>query len=149
MGSWVEPENDGGFVGAVRPMIVRAGDFWFDAGDGRALMPDTDITKSYHAHVYYTPATRAAAEAVREGIESRFQVPMGRWREEPVGPHPQSMYQVAFETDQFDRLVPWLMLNRQGLDVLVHPNTGESRTDHETRALWLGQKLSLKLDGLD
>lgn len=112
-------------------------------------MLDTDIIKTYHAHVYYTLATRDAAEAVREGIESRFRVTMGRWREEPVGPHPQAMYQVAFEADQFDRLVPWLMLNRQGLDVLVHPNTSESRTDHETRALWLGSKLSLKLDVLD
>ncbi len=112
-------------------------------------MLDTEIIKSYHAHVYYTPATREAAAAVRAAIAAKFQVTMGRWREEPVGPHPQAMYRVAFEADQFDRLVPWLMLNRQGLDVLVHPNTGESRTDHENRALWLGQKLPLTLEVLD
>ncbi len=112
-------------------------------------MYETEFIKSYHVHVYYTPATRAAAAEVRDAIESRFRVTMGRWRDEPVGPHPQAMYQVALDADQFDRLVPWLMLNRQGLDVLVHPNTGESRPDHETRALWLGEKLPLKLDGLD
>ena len=112
-------------------------------------MQETDVIKDYHAHVYYTPATREAAAGVRAAIESQFQVTMGRWRDSPVGPHPQAMYQIKFEADQFDRLVPWLMLNRQGLDVLVHPETGADRPDHETRALWLGAKLPLKLDMLD
>jgi len=33
-------------------------------------------------------------------IEQRFTVVMGRWREAPVGPHLQSMYQVAFTNDE-------------------------------------------------
>ena len=68
--------------------------------------------QSYHAHIYYDEASRPVAAALREQIQRTFTVEMGRWRDEPVGPHPQPMYQVAFSVDQFPRLVPWLMLNR-------------------------------------
>jgi DOPA 4,5-dioxygenase len=37
------------------------------------------------------------------------------------------------------------MLNRRGLDILVHPNTGDTYEDHATHALWLGEKLKLRL----
>jgi len=35
------------------------------------------------------------------------------------------------------------MLNREGLDVLVHPSTGEGYGDHMIRSLWLGTKLAI------
>lgn len=100
--------------------------------------------KSYHAHIYYDEASRAAAGRLREQIAERFRVQMGRWRDEPVGPHVQAMYQVAFDTGLFATLVPWLMLNRQGLTILVHPNTDRPRDDHVERPLWLGEKLAVK-----
>jgi aromatic ring-cleaving dioxygenase len=102
----------------------------------------------YHAHIYYDEASRAAAAWLREQIGANFTVQMGRWREEPVGPHPQSMYQVAFATTEFARIVPWLMINRRGLVILVHPNTGDAYTDHAVNPLWLGEKLALRLDFL-
>ena len=105
---------------------------------------ESDID-GFHAHIYYDESSRADAAAVRE---QRFQVVMGRWREAPVGPHPQSMYQVAFANDQFDRLVPWLMLNRRDLDILVHPNTDDAYADHAVNCLWLGVPLPLRLEGL-
>ena len=98
----------------------------------------------YHAHIYYRdPAERRAAETVRAAIESGFTVRMGRWRDEPVGPHPAPMFQVAFHADTFPQLVPWLMLQRQGLVVLVHPETGRPRDDHLKHAAWLGEVLPL------
>jgi aromatic ring-cleaving dioxygenase len=106
---------------------------------------DPASIEGYHAHVYYDAESRAAAAALRDQIEGAFKVAMGRWRDEPVGPHPQAMYQVAFAVDQFPRLVPWLMLNRTGLTVLVHPNTGDAYRDHAEYALWLGAKLDLRL----
>jgi aromatic ring-cleaving dioxygenase len=54
------------------------------------------------------------------------------------------MYQVAFALDLFPTFVPWLMLNRMGLQVLVHPNTQRPRDDHLVHALWLGGDLLLK-----
>ena len=100
---------------------------------------------SFHAHVYYDPAgSRGVAEAVRAGIAARFTVRLGRWHDAPVGPHPQAMFQVAFLPQLFDTLVPWLMLNRAGLTVLVHPNTGAPHADHLVHALWMGPALELK-----
>ncbi len=102
----------------------------------------------YHAHIYYDDASRETAAYVREALGARFEVKLGRWHDSPVGPHPVPMYQVAFDADQFDRVVPWLMLNRSGLVVFVHPRTGDDLADHSDHALWLGGKLDLDLDGL-
>jgi aromatic ring-cleaving dioxygenase len=49
----------------------------------------------------------------------------------------------VFRPDEFPRFVPWLMLNRNGLAVLIHPNTGRSKSDHLVHALWLGEVLAL------
>jgi aromatic ring-cleaving dioxygenase len=111
-------------------------------------MVDTAGIKGYHAHIYYDQTVRDRAARIREFIETHFKVVMGRWRDMPVGPHPQAMYQVAFATDEFPRIVPWLMLNRDGLTVLVHPETGDAYTDHAINPLWLGEKLQLNVEML-
>jgi len=107
---------------------------------------DAQKIHGYHAHIYYDAKSRRIAAGLRKKIEQAFKVEMGRWRDEPVGPHPQAMYQVKFKPREFARIVPWLMLNRAGLDVLVHPETGDDYIDHATNALWLGEKLKLRLD---
>jgi len=99
----------------------------------------------YHAHVYYDPDTKDTAGRVRQGLEA-FNVKLGSWHDVPVGPHPKAMYQVAFASDEFQAVVPWLMLHRENLDVLVHPSTGEHVGDHRDRSLWMGTKLALRLD---
>lgn len=99
---------------------------------------------SFHAHVYFdSPETRVVAANLRERIAERFAVQLGRWHEVPVGPHSRPMYQVAFACELFGRFVPWLMLNRAGLSILVHPNTLAPRDDHLRHALWLGTPLAL------
>jgi len=109
---------------------------------------DPAIINCYHAHIYYDDASRDTAARIREAIERNFKVEMGRWRDAPVGPHPQPMYQVKFDPEEFGRIVPWLMLNRSGLNILVHPETTDAYTDHAVNALWLGEKLKLRLDVL-
>ena len=114
-------------------------------------MSDTDgpAIVSWHAHVYFDPArSRPEAERVREGVARRFKVQLGRWHEVPVGPHTAAMYQIAFEPAVFPGLVPWLALHREGLSVLVHPNTLAPRADHLVHALWLGAPLALRGDVL-
>jgi DOPA 4,5-dioxygenase len=109
--------------------------------------PAKDIAAidSYHAHIYYDPGhTKDRAIWVRQEIETRFsEARMGRMHDVPVGPHPSAMFQVAFGTELFDQIVPWLMLNRRGLIVLVHPETGRPRDDHLLHALWMGERLPL------
>ena len=104
--------------------------------------------EGFHAHIYYDPETRPIAERLREAIGAGFTVQLGRWHDQPVGPHPQAMYQVAFGAGDFAALVPWLALNRDGLDVLVHPETGDDVTDHTDHAIWLGTRLPLDIDSL-
>jgi DOPA 4,5-dioxygenase len=111
---------------------------------------DPASIKGYHAHIYYDPATtRAAAARLREGIGAAFPAAtLGNWHDEAVGPHTVAMYQVVFGAEDFAHLVPWLMLNRGALDVLVHPLAGSAYDDHTIYAMWLGEKLPLKLDVL-
>jgi len=104
--------------------------------------------QDWHAHVYFDAESRTEAWALREAIEQAFDIDMGRFHERTVGPHPCWSYQVAFRNDQFAALVPWLALNRGGLVVFIHPNTGEPVEDHRDRAVWLGAKLELNLGAL-
>lgn len=115
-------------------------------------MPDADPARihAWHAHIYYDPAaTRGSAERVRRGLEKVFPAArLGRWHDVPVGPHPAAMFQVLFTPDLFPTLVPWLALNRSGLAVLVHPETGRPRDDHLRHALWMGSVLPLNAEML-
>ncbi|MCM0592723.1 MAG: DOPA 4,5-dioxygenase family protein [Gloeotrichia echinulata IR180] len=112
------------------------------------MTEQTSKITGFHAHVYYDTESRDIAVRIREELGARFDVQLGRWRDEPVGPHPQAMYQVAFLPNQFDQVIPWLMLNHQGLDVLIHPNTEDAVADHTDHALWLGNKLDLNVEVL-
>ncbi|MEI9887603.1 MAG: DOPA 4,5-dioxygenase family protein [Rhizomicrobium sp.] len=110
--------------------------------------PDSRTIEGFHAHIYYTPETKPVAARLREAIGAMFTVTLGRWHDALVGPHGQPMYQVAFARPEFPRLVPWLMLNREGLSILVHPLTGDDYEDHATHSLWLGPPVLLYLDVL-
>ena len=102
----------------------------------------------YHAHVYYDPqTTREQAENLRARVAAEFpRAKLGRWHDELVGPHTQSMYQIAFPASELATFLPWLMLNRNGLSILLHPETGDDYRDHSAHAAWLGAVLPLRLD---
>ena len=102
----------------------------------------------YHAHVYYNAETRPLAERLAESIGSKFPVELGGFYDAPVGPHPIANLKIIFTTAEFHIVVPWLMLNREGLDVLIHPLTDDSVDDHSKYALWLGTPVPLKLETL-
>src|SRR5213083_1347546 len=110
---------------------------------------DTIPNRGYHAHIYYDPArTRSTAERLCAVIGEKFKVEFGGFRDGPVGPQPVANAQVIFRPDQFQPVVEWLMLHRDGLDVLIHPLTDDSVDDHSIYAMWLGSPVPLKLEVL-
>ena len=102
----------------------------------------------YHMHVYYDPDSRDRAALLRQWVEDRFVVRMGRWHDVPVGPHVGAMYQIQFMPDLFPTLVPFVMMNRMGLTVLLHPESGRPRDDHTNNATWMGAVLPVKTEVL-
>lgn len=105
-----------------------------------------DIVQSYHAHIYFDADTVETARAVIDAAEARFDVERGRMHEKPVGPHPMWSCQLACAPGVFAALLPWLMLNRRGLIVFAHPETGDAVADHAERAIWLGESQPLDID---
>lgn len=107
---------------------------------------DVAAIKDYHAHIYYDPTTKDRAATLRQWVEDRFagQMRMGSWHDEQVGPHVQAMYQIAFAPELLPTLVPFLMLNRMGLTILLHPQSGRPRDDHTLNAVWMGEVLPVK-----
>ena len=99
----------------------------------------------YHAHIYYDPpSSRRTAEKLAAAVSRKFAVQIGGFFDGPVGPHPVANLQIIFAPAEFARVVPWLMLNRNGLDVLVHPLTDDALRDHDSDGLWLGTQLKLR-----
>jgi aromatic ring-cleaving dioxygenase len=119
---------------------------------GRAMTDKTAESVGnlgYHAHIYYDPQrTRGVAQRICAAAEKQFPVENDGFRDEPRGPHPISNVLLVFKPDQFEHVVPWLMLNRGGLDVLVHPLTTDAVEDHRGYAIWLGNPVELKLHTL-
>jgi aromatic ring-cleaving dioxygenase len=121
------------------------------AGRGKSEMvgvSDPSAISEYHAHIYYDlRTTRDRAERLRARVAAAFpQAKLGRWHDELVGPHTQSMFQIAFPAPLLNAFLPWLMLNHDGLSVLLHPETGNDYRDHSAHAAWLGGALPLRLD---
>lgn len=93
---------------------------------------------SYHAHVYFNADTIEKARRICTDAAQRFGLVMGRVHEKPVGPHPDWSCQLAFEPGKLGDVVGWLAQNREGLVVLIHPETGDELKDHTEHAIWMG-----------
>jgi aromatic ring-cleaving dioxygenase len=66
---------------------------------------DPQTIKPYHGHIYYDSlSSRDEAARLREQVTAAFpRATLGRWHDAPVGPHPQSMYQIAFPAECWPR----------------------------------------------
>ncbi|WP_140984626.1 DOPA 4,5-dioxygenase family protein [Asticcacaulis tiandongensis] len=100
---------------------------------------------SYHSHIYFNAAQRTIAEQLNESLQDNFKIWDYRWLDAPNQLHPSAMFRFALLKEDFQRYVEWILKNRQGLNVLVHPNTGDGYADHTYLAIWLGDKLHLNI----
>ena len=99
----------------------------------------------YHAHVYFDSESIESATTLCVEAGEKFGLSVGRIHQKPVGPHPCWSCQLAFEPPLFGEVVPWLALNRSGLTIFIHLNTGDDYKDHTDHAIWMGEMKNLKL----
>jgi aromatic ring-cleaving dioxygenase len=95
--------------------------------------------RSFDAHIYYDELSFELAKDLIDAASKKFILRVGHMHRKPVGPHPSWSCVLEFKPPLFSELVPWLMLNRNGLAVLVHPDTGDDLVDHGDYALWMGE----------
>ncbi|GAB1739749.1 hypothetical protein NU219Hw_g4687t1 [Hortaea werneckii] len=98
--------------------------------------PITNSTRGgFDVHIYYlqTNASESQfAQELWERIRREFpELRIYRVWDKPIGPHPVAMFEVnLFTPEQFGAFVPWLVIHRGPLSVLLHPNTGDDVRDH-------------------
>ena len=105
----------------------------------------------YHAHIYYTAETRAAAQALQQrffAAKDSGEIPallfVGALRDRKVGPHPIPQFEIHFPRAMLPLPIP--LFEGSGLTVLVHPLTDDDLADHTKLGHWIGQPLPLPLD---
>lgn len=106
----------------------------------------------FDLHIYYMQNNQSQSKFARELWQRiRYEFPelrIYKFWEKPVGPHPYAMFEVnVFTPEQFGAFVPWLVINRGPLSVLLHPNCDDKDDvrDHTQRATWLGEKVPLDI----
>ena len=59
--------------------------------------------------------------------------------DDPAGPFVTGQWSIFLTTEDFEEYVTWITQNREGYDILIHPNSGCEIQDHTTWALWAGK----------
>jgi aromatic ring-cleaving dioxygenase len=101
--------------------------------------------RNFHAHIYYDPEGVEQAKRLAAAAQARFGVAVGHFHLKPVGPHPRGSVQLTVPRDQFGDVAQWLALNRGGLTVFAHAETGEDLADHTQHVIWFGDSEPLDL----
>lgn len=105
-------------------------------------MRSIDTIKGFHFHVYYSNANMEYASK----LFGHF--PDAHWYDMPIGPHTQPMFVVEIAPSTMGEVYQFMILNRNGLSVLIHPITANELEDHTTSVGWLGTPVPLDLDRL-
>ena len=94
--------------------------------------------EGYHSHIYFNAETLDRAKALAERAGEQLPVEVGRVHEKPVGPHPMWSCQLSYRPEDFEQVMSWLAMNRDGLTIFTHPLTGDVIAEHRDFAMWMG-----------
>ena len=108
------------------------------------LMSESSI-RNFHAHIYYDAEEVELAKQLAAAAHERFGLAVGRFHLGPVGPHPRGSVQLTVPTDDFGDVAQFLALNRNGLTIFAHSETGEDLADHTRHVIWFGESEPLDL----
>lgn len=102
----------------------------------------------YHAHVYFSPDERSAADRLRTRFAEDPRVLFtGKMTEGALGPHPIPQFEIHFQKRHVEPVRA--IIQESGLRALVHPLTDDDLADHTDLADWIGQPLELDISTLD
>jgi DOPA 4,5-dioxygenase len=101
--------------------------------------------RDFHAHIYFDPEQIGEAQALAREAQALFRVPVGHFHLRPVGPHPRGSCQLTLLPEQFGEFAQWAVLNRKGLTIFAHAETGEDLADHTDHVIWFGPSETLDL----
>ncbi|GAA0867227.1 DOPA 4,5-dioxygenase family protein [Sphingopyxis soli] len=108
----------------------------------------TNPDAPYHAHIYYDPAERPAAVALRDAFGADPAILfVGALTDGPAAPHPIAQYEVHFLASH--RPAVLAAIEATGLRALVHPLTEDDLADHTSLAHWIGEPVELDVTVLD
>ena len=99
----------------------------------------------FHAHIYFDAPQLGAAQALAAEAHARFGVAVGRFHERPVGPHPRGSCQLTVAAGRFGPFAEWASVNRRGLTIFAHADTGDDLADHTLHVIWFGPSEPLDL----
>ena len=102
--------------------------------------------ENFHAHVYYDAAERAQAQKLCEAAGRSSASRSGACTTTRSARIRAEAASSPSATTQFSDVLPWLVLNRGGLTVFTHAQTGNALKDHTEHVIWLGPSETLKLD---
>jgi aromatic ring-cleaving dioxygenase len=102
----------------------------------------------FHAHVFFDPDKPEWARKACAELPEATGAAVTCWYDRPGGPLPGAQFQVELTSTQLGAVTEWLMLHREGMSVLLHPDTGDDLLDHTAHAVWFGTPLELRLDRL-
>jgi DOPA 4,5-dioxygenase len=101
--------------------------------------------QDFHAHIYYDPEEVERAKQLAAAVQARFPIAVGYFHLRPVGPHPRGSVQLTVPRDSFGEVAQFLALNRDGLTIFAHAETGEDLADHTQHVIWFGPSEPLDL----
>lgn len=105
--------------------------------------------RNFHAHIYYDPEEVELAKQLAAATQARFPIAVGHFHLRPVGPHPRCSVQLTVPRDAFGDVAQFLALNRGGLTVFAHAETGDDLADHSRHVIWFGPSEPLDLSIFD
>ena len=101
--------------------------------------------RDFHAHIYYDPEEVERAKRLAAAVQQRFPIAVGHFHLRPIGPHPRGSVQLTVPRDAFGDVAQFLALNRDGLTIFAHAETGDDLSDHTQHVIWFGPSEELDL----
>ena len=110
----------------------------------------TGLIHEFHAHVYFSEATRPFAASLRAAVLglAAGRLNVSNLADGARGPHGNPMFGVDIQAADLPEVLGFLMIHHGALPVLLHPVTGHELLDHTHHAFWLGAPQPLDLSVL-